>query len=252
MVGTLAVGEELAGAIIGLMLSGGNALEAAAGRRARRELTSLLERAPRTARRRQGDDWVEVPVDALVPGDRVIVRAGEVVPVDGTVTGADAVVDEAAMTGESLPVTVPPGADVRSGVSNAGEAFELIARRTRRRERLRLPRQARPHRRDRTGPVRPPRRPLRDRLPPGHPGPGRGRVAGERRSGAGGGRPRGRHAVPAHPRRADRPDLRALARRPPRDHRQGRHRDRDPGLRSHRPARQDGDAHARPARRERA
>ena len=60
MVGALALGEYLAGAVIALMLSGGNALEAAAGRRARRELTALLERAPRIAHRRQGEKIEEV------------------------------------------------------------------------------------------------------------------------------------------------------------------------------------------------
>ena len=52
MVGSLALGQYLAGAVVSLMLAGGNALEASAGRRARRELTSLVERAPRFCRRR--------------------------------------------------------------------------------------------------------------------------------------------------------------------------------------------------------
>ena len=83
MASALATGEFLAGAVIALMLSGGNALEASASRRARRELTALLERAPRIAHRREGDSWVEIPVDGVVAGDVVLVRAGEVVPVDG-------------------------------------------------------------------------------------------------------------------------------------------------------------------------
>jgi len=125
----LAVGESLAAAIVALMMSGGNALESYAERRARRELTALLERAPRIAHRRAGGAWEEVPVDSLVPGDLVLVRAGEIVPVDGDLAGSEAVLDEAAMTGESLPVTRADGEPVRSGVSNAGEAFELRATR---------------------------------------------------------------------------------------------------------------------------
>ena len=63
------------------------------------ELTALLVRAPRIAHRRDGETWVEVPVDAVDTGDVVLVRAGEVVPVDGTVVDVEAIVDEAAMTG---------------------------------------------------------------------------------------------------------------------------------------------------------
>ena len=105
MAGALALGEELAGAVIALMLAGGNALEDAAGRRARRDLTALLERAPRIAHRRRDGALVEVPVDDLVPDDVVVVRPGEVVPVDGRVEDGVAVLDESALTGESLPVT---------------------------------------------------------------------------------------------------------------------------------------------------
>jgi heavy metal translocating P-type ATPase len=129
MTGALALGEFLAGAVIALMLAGGNALEAAANRRARRELTALLKRAPAVAHRRVGDRVDEVPVDALMAGDVAIVRAGEVVPVDGIVLGRQAVVDEATLTGESLPATKVAGAAVRSGVVNAGSPFDLRATR---------------------------------------------------------------------------------------------------------------------------
>ena len=127
MAGALALGEYLAGAVIALMLSGGNALEAAAGRRARRELTALLERAPRIAHRRRGDRVEEVPVGELEVGDRVLVRAGEVIPVDGSVQSEAATVDESTLTGEPLPVVKPRGTTVSSGTINAGEAFDLRA-----------------------------------------------------------------------------------------------------------------------------
>ncbi len=130
MVGALALGEYLAGAVIALMLSGGNALEAAAGRRARRELTALLERAPRIAHRRRGDKLEEIPVEKIAVGDRILVRAGEVVPVDGAVQSEAAVLDESTLTGEPLPVSHPRGATVSSGTANAGDAFDIRARRT--------------------------------------------------------------------------------------------------------------------------
>ncbi|HSD77493.1 MAG TPA: heavy metal translocating P-type ATPase [Solirubrobacteraceae bacterium] len=125
MAGALALGEYLAGAVIALMLSGGNALEATAGRRARRELTALVARAPRIAHRRRGDELVEVPVEALEVGDRVVVRTGEVVPVDGVVDEDEAVLDESTITGESLPVARRRGEPALSGTANAGPPFEL-------------------------------------------------------------------------------------------------------------------------------
>jgi heavy metal translocating P-type ATPase len=129
MCGALAIGEYLAGAVIALMLSGGNALEASASKRARRELTALLERMPSTAHRRHGAGWEEVPLERLGVGDTVLVRAGELVPVDGAVKSDEAVLDESAMTGEPLPVTHVRGAAVQSGAANAGDAFELRATR---------------------------------------------------------------------------------------------------------------------------
>jgi heavy metal translocating P-type ATPase len=127
MAGALALGEYLAGAVIALMLAGGNALEEAASRRARRELTALVERAPRVALVRRDDGLREVPVDEVQAGDRVLVRAGDVVPVDGMVESEEAIVDESALTGEPLPVTIRRGGQVRSGTTSAGSAFELRA-----------------------------------------------------------------------------------------------------------------------------
>jgi heavy metal translocating P-type ATPase len=125
MVGALALQEYLAGAVIALMLAGGNALEEVAGRRARSELTKLVERVPRTAHRRRGDSVEEVAVEDVAVGDVVVVRAGEVVPADGLVTSREAVLDESALTGEPLPVAYGRGGAVRSGTANAGDAFEL-------------------------------------------------------------------------------------------------------------------------------
>jgi heavy metal translocating P-type ATPase len=125
----LALGHYLAGAVVALMMSGGAALEAYAARRARRELTALVARAPRVAHRRAGESLEEVPVEDLRVGDVVVVRAGDVLPVDGTIVGAEAVIDESALTGEPLPVTYRSGQSVRSGAANAGEAFDLRAAR---------------------------------------------------------------------------------------------------------------------------
>ncbi|MGV8850210.1 MAG: heavy metal translocating P-type ATPase, partial [Propionibacteriaceae bacterium] len=115
-----------AGAMITVMLASGQLLEARAAARARRELSLLVERAPRTARRRVEGGVVEVGVEEVSRGDRILVGTGEVVPVDGRLLSGGTL-DEAALTGESLPVERPAGDDVRSGVVNAGPPIDLVA-----------------------------------------------------------------------------------------------------------------------------
>jgi heavy metal translocating P-type ATPase len=127
MGGALLLGEYLAGAVIALMLAGGNALEEVASGRARRELSALVERVPRLARVRRGTTTLEVDAESVVAGDVLVVAAGEVLPVDGRVVSDECVLDEAALTGEPLPVAYPRGAAVRSGTANAGSVFELEA-----------------------------------------------------------------------------------------------------------------------------
>ena len=125
MAGALALGQYAAGAVVALMLAGGNWLEARAGRRATRELTKLVERAPRIAHLLRDGKVEEVAVESLAVGDGVVVRAGDVVPADGVVAGTAAVLDESALTGEALPVLRERGERVQSGTANAGDAFEL-------------------------------------------------------------------------------------------------------------------------------
>jgi heavy metal translocating P-type ATPase len=127
MVGALVLGQELAGVVIGLMFSGGASLEAIASRRARRELTALVQRAPKVAQLRVDDTLQEVPVEQVQTGDVVLVRTGEVVPVDGTVLSPEAVVDTSTLSGEPLPETMKRGMPVLSGSANAGAPFDVRA-----------------------------------------------------------------------------------------------------------------------------
>ncbi|HEV8337216.1 MAG TPA: heavy metal translocating P-type ATPase [Candidatus Polarisedimenticolia bacterium] len=128
MGGSLALGEYLAGAVIALMLSGGQALEQFAAARARRELKALMDRSPRKVHRFEEAGLAERSIEEVLPGDLLLVRAGEIVPVDGRVEGSAAILDESALTGEALPVERPPGDAVRSGTLNAaGSPFELRA-----------------------------------------------------------------------------------------------------------------------------
>jgi heavy metal translocating P-type ATPase len=123
----LAFGEYLAGAVIALMLSSGRALEAYADARAHRELSSLLARAPRTVHRYEEGELRSLDVAVVRPGELLLVKPGEVVPVDGVLSAANAVLDESALTGESRPTERQQGDPVRSGAVNAGPAFDLRA-----------------------------------------------------------------------------------------------------------------------------
>src|SRR6266852_522377 len=125
MSAALVLGQPLAGAVVALMYSGGNVLEDIAVARAEHELRSLVDRAPREAHRRVGDRIEEVPIAVVAIGDQLLVRAGEVVPVDGVVTSIAATIDESALTGEPIPVVKARGAAILSGSLNAGETFEL-------------------------------------------------------------------------------------------------------------------------------
>ena len=129
MTAALMFGEALAAAIVALMYAGGQLLETFAERRARREMTALLSRVPRTAIRHRDGALEEVPLELVLPGDRLLVRQGDVVPVDGSVAGGVAVLDQSALTGEAMPVTMTAGEAVLSGATNVGDAFDLEAAR---------------------------------------------------------------------------------------------------------------------------
>jgi heavy metal translocating P-type ATPase len=126
LAGAPLVGEPFAGAMIAVMLASGVLLDERAAARARRELSLLVARTPRTARRYAARGLVEVPVAEVARGDRLLVGSGEIVPVDGRLLGP-AVLDESALTGEPLPVERAAGQDVRSGVVNAGGPVDLLA-----------------------------------------------------------------------------------------------------------------------------
>ena len=125
MSAALALGQPLAGAVVALMYSGGNVLEDIAVARAEHDLRALVDRAPREAHRRADGRIEEVPVGAVAVGDRLLVHAGEVIPVDGVVNSDTAMIDESALTGEPIPVSRTQGAAILSGSLNAGETFEM-------------------------------------------------------------------------------------------------------------------------------
>jgi len=106
------------GATLLFLFSLSNALEQFANYRTRRTIDSLLKAAPKHALRRDGDSWREVPVERIKPGDELLVKAGELFPVDGTVIEGGTSADESALTGESLPIAKRPGDSVGGGTLN--------------------------------------------------------------------------------------------------------------------------------------
>ena len=122
--------EAFAGVIIVLMQSGGEALDDYGFRRASSSLDSLIARAPKTANRRRRDGGIEqVEVKEVAVGDTVVVRSGDLVPVDGLLTRGPAEIDESALTGEPLPRTKAEGDALMSGTLNVGQVFEMSATR---------------------------------------------------------------------------------------------------------------------------
>ena len=129
MSAVLLFGETLAAAVVAIMYSGGTFLESFAEGRARREMRDLLSRVPRTATRHCDGGLEDVPLDDIAPGDLLLIRQGDVVPVDGTIASPSAFLDTSALTGESLPMKLQDGGEAMSGSTNAGEAFDLATTR---------------------------------------------------------------------------------------------------------------------------
>lgn len=128
IVATVVVGEYWASIVIVLMLTGGEALEDFAAGRAQRELRALLARVPHLAHRADGHGgFVDIPIDEVQPGDRLLVRPAEIVPVDCELLGAETSVDESSLTGESMPVDKVRGDLLLSGSVNGSAAIETMA-----------------------------------------------------------------------------------------------------------------------------
>ena len=127
MTAALILNANLAAVVVAVMYAGGTVLEDFAVARAERDLRSLADRAPRIAHRRQNDAVEDVSVDAVRQGDVVLVRAGEIVPIDGVLLSTSAALDKSALTGEPLPAIHHAGDGLRSGAVNASETFEMQA-----------------------------------------------------------------------------------------------------------------------------
>jgi heavy metal translocating P-type ATPase len=127
LLSTLLTGELFAASVIAVMLASGRVLESWAIGQAERQLKALLSRMPRKVNRIRSDGTLEhINIDAVEIGDRLLIRSGEITPVDGKLVLA-ATLDESALTGEPLPVQREASEEISSGIVNAGAPFEYIA-----------------------------------------------------------------------------------------------------------------------------
>jgi len=123
------LGEYLAGAIVVLMLSGGEALEQYALRRASSVLHALMARMPKVAHRKRDGGIEPIALDAIVPGDELVVLPHEICPVDAVVTSGHGAMDESYLTGEPYVMSKAPGSEVLSGAVNGESALTVRATR---------------------------------------------------------------------------------------------------------------------------
>ncbi|MBZ9798500.1 heavy metal translocating P-type ATPase [Mesorhizobium sp. ES1-4] len=127
MSAALLLGQPLAAVVVAIMYAGGTVLEDFARGRAERSLKALTDRSPRVAHRRSANGTEMVRVEEVAVGDDLLVRAGELLPVDGILLDPSASLDESAVTGEPLPQRRNAGDMLRSGTINAGETFNMRA-----------------------------------------------------------------------------------------------------------------------------
>lgn len=124
-IGAAVVGQPAEGAILLFLFSLSNTLQSYAMDRSRRAIEKLLDLRPATANVKRGENWVTVPINELKRGDTVIVRPGERFPIDGSVTHGQSEVDQAAITGESVPVHKDVDDSVFAGTVNGTGALEI-------------------------------------------------------------------------------------------------------------------------------
>ncbi len=125
IVTSILLGEYLAGTLVVLMLSGGEALEAYAVRGASSVLAALAKRMPSAAHRRRDGRIADVPLDEVEVGDALVVFPHEICPVDGAVVEGHGVMDESYLTGEPYRMSKAPGSAVLSGAVNGETALTI-------------------------------------------------------------------------------------------------------------------------------
>jgi len=127
IIASLLMGEFLAAIVVVLMITGGEALEDFAQEKAKKELNELLKRAPKVAHKKVGSSFKTVAVDTIKKNDILLVKPGEVIPVDAVIVKGITSLDESALTGESLPIDKKVGDKLLSGAINQQASIEVKA-----------------------------------------------------------------------------------------------------------------------------
>ncbi|MCK6625662.1 MAG: cation-translocating P-type ATPase [Anaerolineae bacterium] len=122
--GAAVVGAPFEGALLLFLFSFSNVLQAYAMDRTRNAIRALMKLRPNQALVRRGDELVTLPVEKIVVGDRYVVRPGDRIPLDGVVIEGESTVDQASITGESMPVAKGPGQPVLAGTINQNGSLE--------------------------------------------------------------------------------------------------------------------------------
>lgn len=125
IVATLAVGEYWASLMVLIMLTGGDSLEDYAGRQASKELRALLNNSPQIAHKLVEHALVDIEVEQVQINDTLVVKPGEIVPVDGRVIEGESTFDESSLTGESAPVEKKLGDELMSGSINGDRSVKV-------------------------------------------------------------------------------------------------------------------------------
>jgi len=123
--GALSIGAPFEGAMLLFLFSLSNVLQHIAIGRSRRAIEALMQLRPDSARVQRGDGWVDVPVEEVAVGDVFLVTPGDRLPLDGVVVHGRSEVDQASLTGESVPVTKAEGDEVFGGTINGGGALDV-------------------------------------------------------------------------------------------------------------------------------
>ena len=124
-IGALVIGAPFEGAMLLFLFSLSNVLQHVAIGRSRRAIQALMKLRPEVALVRRGGDLLEVPIEEVEVGEVFVVKPGDRLPLDGVVIDGESGVDQASLTGESVPVTKRPGDEVFGGTINGGGSLEV-------------------------------------------------------------------------------------------------------------------------------
>jgi len=125
VVGAMAIGQYEEGASVAFLYAISEMLESWTMEKARRSIRDLMDIAPKVARVRRGGSETDIPVEDIIVGDIMIIRPGEKIAMDGIIVNGESAINQAAITGESMPAEKGPGAEVFAGTLNTHSALEV-------------------------------------------------------------------------------------------------------------------------------